>query len=72
MTKTISFRISNFAHSCLPARRGISLLFGLPARSRFGEGRCLGFGAYTKYYHKKKSPFNLLPFKFLSASLRIQ
>ena len=49
--------ISNFmAHSCLPAGRGIYLLFGLPARSpasrslaegrRSGEGRCLGFGAY--------------------------
>ncbi len=25
---------------------GIYLLFGLPARSRFGEGRCLEFGAY--------------------------
>jgi len=24
----------------------IYLLFGLPARSRFGEGRCLGFGAF--------------------------
>jgi len=24
---------------------GIYLLFGLPARSRFGEGRCLRFGA---------------------------
>jgi hypothetical protein len=24
---------------------GHYLIFGLPARSRFGEGRCLGFGA---------------------------
>ena len=56
MIKTTSLGILNLAHSCLPAGRGIYLLFGLPARSpasrslaegrRSGEGRCLGFGAY--------------------------
>ncbi len=28
---------------------GIYLKIGLPARSRFGEGRCLEFGAYVDY-----------------------
>jgi hypothetical protein len=28
---------------------GSYLVFGLPARSRFGEGRCLEFGASPRY-----------------------
>jgi len=31
---------------------GICLLFGLPARSRYGEGRCLGFGALEWSYEE--------------------
>jgi hypothetical protein len=39
MTKRILFRILNLDI-------GAYLGFGLPARSRFGEGRCLEFGAF--------------------------
>jgi hypothetical protein len=67
MIKTTSLGILNLAHSCLPAGRGIYLLFGLPARSpasrslaegrRSGEGRCLGFGAYLNYTLKIVSSY---------------
>ncbi len=45
MTETILSEILNFGHSCLPVGGGAYLKFGLPARSRFGEGRRLVFGA---------------------------
>jgi hypothetical protein len=41
MTETILFEILFI---------GAYLLFGLPARSRFGEGRCLGFGAHPEHW----------------------
>jgi hypothetical protein len=51
MTKTISFQISNFGYSCLPAGRGIYLLFGawdlvlvLVVVGRFGRQFLLNAG----------------------------
>jgi len=37
---------------------GIYLEFGLPARSSFGEGRCLRFGAYQDFVLFEGSGFN--------------